>query len=303
MTRSTHIFWIAAVTLIFALIFSSTPVEAKSTVKVAVELFSGFMQEGNPQPPLFPDMWMINYPRNVYYAPDADKLILRDFTVESLKRLGSYRIVKRADDDVMFINNKKTIVSDKGWEFDMRGHVRLGRQLDRTDNFIHRQDGRDMYSFTVQDIIQPTVLYCFRPDTATNEVLFVFFSYTLHENFPKVLLQQFPPEDGFVTLGFNPFNMKFPTPTENPRLIFKAEAEYPVHLKRMKRTDRVEMMVLVDRDGTVSRVELVKKARYTPFDDSAMDAAFRSFYEPAKDSTGKTIPAWIEFNVDFTLDQ
>lgn len=273
--------------------------EYKYQVKVAAELYSGQLKQGEPQPPVFPKMWMINYPLNVYFATDADKLLNRDFNFEKIDKLGSYRIEKKVTDTVMFLYSDKESDNKSGWHYNFTGNLRLGRQLDRIDNFIYHDGGNEIYPFTVNLLMNPTAIFAFRPDSTSDKAYFLFFSYTPHDNFPKALLQQFPSEDGFAKLGFNPFDMKFPEPKVNPKLVFKAEAEYPAHLLRMKRSDTVKMMLLVDRDGTVARAEIIEKARYTPFDVAAKDAAMKSFFTPGIDAEGNKVPAWIPFNVEF----
>ena len=175
-----------------------------------------------------------------------------------------------------------------------------GGQINRNDHFIYNDDGR-MYPFSTKMIVNPTVVYCFRPDTASTEVMFAFFSYTLFKNFPKSLLNEFDPDEGFNKLGYDPLGMKFPAATVQPELVYKADPEYPEHLLKMKRTGKVELTILVDRDGTVSRADIVKNALYTPFDVAAVDAAYKSLFKPGKDANGNPVPVWIDFEVEFKL--
>jgi|GEM_PF-6228126 len=270
----------------------------KYRCKVAAELYSGYLKEGEALPPVYPDMWMIDYPRNVYFAPDAEKLLNRDFNIDKISRLGSYRIEKKVNDSIMFLFSKNTMNNDDGWQFDFRGHLLLGRQLSRVDNFIYR-DGEEIFPFTVELRVNPTVVYAFRESSESEEVMFLFFSYTPHDNFPKSLLNEFSQEDEFEKLGYNPFDLKFPLPKTEPEIIYKAVAEYPPHLLRMKRSDTVKLMVLVDRDGTVVRAEIIEKALYTPFDNAAVDAAKKSLFKPGVDEKGREVPAWVSFTVDF----
>lgn len=269
--------------------------------KVAAELYSGQLKAGEPAPPVFPKMWMINYPLNVYFATDADKLLNRDFNFEKLDKLGSYRIEKKTRDSIMFMFSDDQENNGTGWHYAFTGHLRLGRQLDRIDNFIYHGDDQ-MYPFTVNLLMNPTAIFAFRPDSTSKEAIFLFFSYTPHDNFPKALLQQFSSDDEFAKLGYDPFSMRFPEPKKNPEIFFKAEAIYPEHLLRMKRSDNVKIMVLVDRDGTVVRSEIIEKARYTPFDEAATDAALKSFFKPGLDANGNPVPAWAPFNVVFDAD-
>lgn len=160
-----------------------------------------------------------------------------------------------------------------------------------------------MYPFSLSMIVESPVLFCFRADTSTKEAMFVFFSYTPHDNFPKYLLNEFPQKDGFKELGFDPFLMKFPNPSKKPELIFRAEAEYPSHLLRMKRSDDVKLMLLIDRDGTVVRANVVKKARYTQFDLAAIESAYKSFFKPGTDGDGRPIPTWVDFEVVFDAEK
>ena len=274
----------------------------KYRCKVAAELYSGTLKEGEPLPPVYPDMWMIDYPRNVYFAPDADKLLNRDFNFENISHLGSYRIEKKADDSIMFMFSKNSMNNDEGWQYDFRGNLLLGRQLSRLDNFIYR-DGKELYPFTVELRVNPTVIYAFRPSADSKEAMFFFFSYTPHDNFPKSLLNEFSQEDEFDKLGYNPFEMKFPLPKTEPQIIYEAVAEYPAHLLKMKRSDTVKLMVLVDRDGTVVRAEIIEKALYTPFDMAAVDAAKKSLFKPGIDDKGREVPAWVSFTVDFDASE
>jgi TonB family protein len=304
MRKTTQILF--SIVLVFILIGFSTDAYGqamhKYRCKVAAELYSGFLKDGESLPPVYPEMWMINYPVNVYFAPDAEKLLNRDFNIDRVFKLGSYRIEKKVNDSIMFLYYKDSKNNDKGWEYDFRGHLLLGRQLTRVDNFIYRE-GKEMLPFTVELRVNPTVIYAFRPNAESNEIMFLFFSYTPHDNFPKSLLNEFSQEDEFEKLGYNPFSMKFPAPKTDPQIMYKAEAEYPAHLLRMKRSDTVKMMVLVDRDGTVVRAEIIEKALYTPFDVAAVDAAKKSLFEPAVDEDGGTVPGWAPFNVVFDASE
>jgi TonB family protein len=293
---------LALIVIIIVGLFSEQSQAANYECRYAVEIFTGTLAEAENLPPIYPQMWMINYPQSVFYAPDAAKLLNRDFVFDTLTHVGSYRILKKASDSIMFLNSKVDLISENEWKYGVRSHIRLGRQLDRVDHFIYRNKD-EIYPFTVKSIINPVVVYCFRPDESSTEPVFIFFSYTLHKNFPKSLLGEFSQEDEFVTIGYNPFNMKFPQAVTLPELIYQAEAEYPAHLKKMKRSDTVKLSVLVDRDGTVSDVEFVKKALYTPFDVAAADAAFKSLFIPAVGANGDKVPAWKTFDVIFDANK
>jgi len=280
--------------------FSSASGQGNHECHYAVELYSVNLLQGDSLPPVYPEMWMINYPQNVYFAPDADKLLKRDFGIASLTHVGSYRIIKNATDSIIFLNSNVELLKESGWNYKVRSSFRLGRQIERADHFIYNDDGRK-YPFSVNMIVNPTVIYCFRPEQNSKEVLFMFFSYTMFKNFPKSLLNEFDPDQGFTRLGYDPLKMQFPEAVVKPKLVYKAEAEYPAHLQRMKRTGEVKLVVLVDRDGTVSRADIITKALYTPFDVSAVDAAYKSLYIPGQDADGNAVPTWIDFEVQFKL--
>lgn len=280
--------------------FSSASGQGVYECRYAVELYSANLLRGEVQPPVYPDMWMINYPQNVYFAPDADKLLKREFEIASLAHIGSYRIIKDANDSTGVLNSSVELVKNSGWNYKVRAEYRLGRQINRADHFLYNDDGR-MYPFSVNMIVNPTVVYCFRPEPESTEAIFVFFSYTLFKNFPKSLLNEFAPDDGFVKLGYNPLDLKFPAAAVKPELVYRAEPEYPDHLKKMQRTGTVKMSILVDRDGTVSKVDILQKALYTPFDVAATDAAYKSLFKPGKDADGNPVPVWIDFDVEFKL--
>jgi len=278
--------------------FSEAYGEYKYTCKYAVELFSGSFKSGEALPPVYPEIWQIEYPRNVYFAPDADKQIKKDFALDTLIRQTSCRIAKKADDTIMFLDSKVELASGDGWKYDVRSKLRFGRQIEKLDNFIYKEGG-EIYPFSLNMIVKPTVLYVFRADSTSNEAFFLFFSYTLHDNFPKSLLKEFSQEKEFENLGYDPFTMKFPDATQKPELIYQAKAEYPPHLLQTKRSDKVGLKLLIDRDGTVVRSEIVKKAKYTFFDLNALDASFKCFYKPAVDENGKKVPAWVELEYVF----
>jgi TonB family protein len=257
------------------------------------------MESGKPLPPVYPDMWMIKYPTgNVYFADDADKLFNRDFDLVNLVKIGSWRIIDKANDSIML--NLSSVKPDgvKGWEYKLRADPYLGRMVSRVDNFLYRE-GEEFLPFSIKMIQDPTMVYAFRPDSNSNECFFIFFSYTFHKNFPKSLLAQFSEDPDFGQRVGDPFEFEFPPAQKQPELIYQAEPEYPPHLKNMRRSGKTTLKVLVDIDGTVAWADIVKRARYTPFDVAARDAAYKSFYEPALDSDGKPIQSWATMEIVF----
>lgn len=276
--------------------------EYKYTCKYAVELFSGTFKSGESLPPVYPEVWQVAYPRNVYFAPDADKQIKKDFGLDTLITLSSNRIAKKADDTIMFLDSKVELASHGGWKYAVRSKLRFGRQIEKLDNIIYNENG-EIYPFSLNMIIKPTVLYVFRADSTSNEAFFLFFSYTLHDNFPKSLLKEFSQDKEFENLGYDPFTMQIPNPATSPELIFQAKAEYPPHLLKTKRSDKVKLMLLIDRDGTVVRSEIIEKAKYTFFDLNALDASFKCFCKPGLDENGNTTPSWIEIEYVFDAEK
>lgn len=285
------------VVLLSLIAFSSAIGRQKYTCRYAIEVFSASFESGKPLPPVYPDMWMIKYPTgNVYFADDADKLLNRDFDLTSLVKLGSWRIVDKADDSIMLTYSNIKQDGVKGWEYKLRAEPYLGRMVSRVDNFLLRE-GKEFLPFSIMMIQDPTMVYAFRPDSTSNESIFVFFSYTFHGNFPKSLLAQFSENDPYEGAPFNPFSFVFPPPAKKPELIYQAEAQYPENLKRLRRSGQSSLRVLVDIDGTVSFAKVVKRSRYTPFDVNAKDAAYKSLFKPALDKNGDPIPAWYPMEV------
>src|SRR5688500_11197227 len=84
-----------------------------------------------------------------------------------------------------------------------------------------------------------------------------------------------------------------------PELVLRAEADYPELARAQRLEGRVVLRVTIDREGTVTEVEVFEAAGHG-FDEAARDAALRSRFRPGQQG-GKAVATRILFPYEFEL--
>ena len=98
---------------------------------------------------------------------------------------------------------------------------------------------------------------------------------------------------------------KPPPPTQRitqPELKEYAAPEYPAEAKKQGLEGEVILKLLVDKDGSVSKAEVVQGAGHG-MDEAALAAAPRLLFHPAKKADGTPFRAFIRFRYEFKLDE
>jgi TonB family protein len=84
-----------------------------------------------------------------------------------------------------------------------------------------------------------------------------------------------------------------------PKLVSQPEPRYPPAAKRLNRSAKVDIKVLVDERGRVVNAELLGAKAGFGFDESALDAARRAVFQPAT-KDGIRVKMWRSMRVNFT---
>jgi len=87
---------------------------------------------------------------------------------------------------------------------------------------------------------------------------------------------------------------------EKPRVIDIPAPEYPLNARTTGIEGEVIVETLVDRDGTVAYVAILKTSGYDALDNAALEAASKARFEPATHS-GRPVPTWISIPFSFSL--
>lgn len=93
-----------------------------------------------------------------------------------------------------------------------------------------------------------------------------------------------------------------PAPLISPRqadYLNNPKPAYPALSRRLHEEGVVQLRILVNPDGSVARLELIKSSGYRRLDESAMNTVQSSWkFEPARQA-GKPIQAWVIVPIDF----
>jgi protein TonB len=87
---------------------------------------------------------------------------------------------------------------------------------------------------------------------------------------------------------------------EHPRLLHEVKADYPPDAQRMGIEGVVGFRLLLDQDGNVREVKLIKPAGHG-FDEQAREALKKYKFTPARTSDGKPVPTRIPWTYRFEL--
>jgi peptide/nickel transport system substrate-binding protein len=88
-------------------------------------------------------------------------------------------------------------------------------------------------------------------------------------------------------------------PAVMPKLVKKVEPEYPEMARKLGAKGRVFLRVLINREGEVSKVVVLRSSGYDFLDEAAKEAVRKYKFIPAKDKDGNPIEVWHPVEVRF----
>lgn len=88
---------------------------------------------------------------------------------------------------------------------------------------------------------------------------------------------------------------------QKPVALFKAQPLYPIQAKSKNITGRVEFRMMVDRDGQVKNIEILKGEPEGVFEDATKEAVTRWRFQPAK-IKGKAVACWVKTAINYELE-
>jgi protein TonB len=91
-----------------------------------------------------------------------------------------------------------------------------------------------------------------------------------------------------------------PTPPRPADYLNNPKPPYPALSRRLGEEGSVRLKVLVNADGSVARLEMVKSSGHPRLDRSAMDTVPSWKFVPAHQD-GKPIADWVTVPIQFTL--
>lgn len=112
----------------------------------------------------------------------------------------------------------------------------------------------------------------------------------LHDEMPRWFLKYMSRETGDIPDYI----------LEKPRAIDIPAPEYPSYARTMGIEGEVTVETLVDRDGTVAYIAILKTSGYDVLDNAALEAASKARFEPAT-HFGHPVATWISIPISFRL--
>ncbi|MBD3812754.1 MAG: energy transducer TonB, partial [Betaproteobacteria bacterium] len=92
-----------------------------------------------------------------------------------------------------------------------------------------------------------------------------------------------------------------PIPPRPADYLNNPKPPYPALSKRLGEEGVVRLNILVNPDGSVAQLEIVKSSGYARLDESARKTVLSSWkFEPARQA-GKPVAAWVIVPIQFTL--
>jgi protein TonB len=88
---------------------------------------------------------------------------------------------------------------------------------------------------------------------------------------------------------------------QKPVALFKAQPIYPIGAKSKNVTGRVELRMMVDRDGRVKNIEILKGEPEGVFEDATKEAVVRWRFQPAK-VKGAAVACWVKTAINYELE-
>ncbi len=105
------------------------------------------------------------------------------------------------------------------------------------------------------------------------------------------------PED----TDYIPSRTEFVAADRSPAFVHQEKPEYPRLLKKAGITGKVVLQALINKQGEVQDVKVVKSSGTRGLDDAAVAAAYKSTFTPAI-SHGQPIYMWVSYAVEFVIE-
>jgi len=105
------------------------------------------------------------------------------------------------------------------------------------------------------------------------------------------------PED----TDYIPSRTEFVAVDKIPAFVHQEKPEYPRLLKNAGITGKVILQALINKQGEVQDVKVVKSSDTQGLDDAAVAAAYKSTFTPAI-SHGQPIYMWVSYSVEFVIE-
>jgi len=86
-----------------------------------------------------------------------------------------------------------------------------------------------------------------------------------------------------------------------PELVEKVNPVYPEEMRAARATGKVILQAVIDEEGMVSAVEVLRGSSHAPLDNAAVDAVRQWRYRPAT-LEGKPVKVYFTVVVDFVLE-
>ncbi len=105
------------------------------------------------------------------------------------------------------------------------------------------------------------------------------------------------PED----TDYIPSQTEFVSADKIPEFVHQEQPEYPRLIKNAGIPGKVILQALIDKEGNVKDVKVVKSSGTKGLDDSAVAAAYKNKFTPAI-SHGQPIYMWVIYTVEFVIE-
>lgn len=89
--------------------------------------------------------------------------------------------------------------------------------------------------------------------------------------------------------------------SQAPKLIKSVKPVYPSICIAAQAEGRVYLNLLLDYDGRIMKVEIVRSSGNIALDEAAVDAAGQFIFSPALASSGRAVRVWLAYPITFTL--
>ncbi|MEF2146440.1 MAG: energy transducer TonB [Desulfovibrionaceae bacterium] len=101
--------------------------------------------------------------------------------------------------------------------------------------------------------------------------------------------------------SFGPASFELGQVDQAPRPLHQTPPEYPSAARQRRQTGSVELRFLVERDGNVSQVEVVKADPPGVFEDSAVRTVRKWRFSPGM-RQGEAVRTWVRVPISFNLE-
>lgn len=118
---------------------------------------------------------------------------------------------------------------------------------------------------------------------------------------PEPVPEVLPPPAPVVAEAPKPAPPPPPTPPRAADYLNNPKPRYPGLSKKLKEEGTVQLRALINPDGSVAKLEVLKSSGYERLDSSAFNTVKNSWkFEPARQN-GQPVAEWVNFPVEFTL--